>query len=275
MDDLLKPVSTKKIQVIEGTNDQDAIQEMPKAEETQPKSSSDILETLHEKPTVSQVAQCLNFLVSPHSDRQNVKLPSPTTSQIINVLATKTLVDFWELLDRDTSSHEIKANLLSIFRSVSGLGGILGRLKSLIKERRQNKSTVGVSYQLRILLRVLALTLEPLSCSETVWNDILSEPGHNEGRRALLWKEYVSSVGSGLLSSMVAQAEAAVKEDKEAFDATWLSNGPSFADWLGGNVVSMTKGPTSSEASTWTAISQLSSKCLSFGYIGMSDFKNI
>ncbi|KAF2096650.1 hypothetical protein NA57DRAFT_42867 [Rhizodiscina lignyota] len=238
MDDILNPVSTKKIQIIEEVNDHDDIKEAPMAEGTQLDSSEDVLKTLNEQPSVADVSRCLEFLARSPSSRLQIKLPGPLSSQIIFVLVNRTLPDVWGTFDEDYSLSGPKEALISVFRSVPGLNAILGRLKSLINERKQAKAVSGSSDQIRILLGVLDLVLKPDSCSATIWSDICTY-SDDEIKRTLLWKEYISVVASGRLPSAIAEAEDLLKGDKEHYYGMWISKGSVFAEWLGLNIVSM------------------------------------
>ena len=270
MEDSLKPVSSKIIQVLEESNDDENLQESPKAEETKLKTSSDIVDVLKGDASATEVAECLQLLANPALSKLDIRLPGPATAQIITVLLSKTLPDFWDHFEEDHSYQQSKSDVVAILRSVPGLGGILARLRNLINEHKQTKATSGSSHQLRVLLQVLDLITGPFACSRDVWTQIASGAGNNPTQRTLVWKEYVSTIASGRLLSTVAEAENMLKQEGQNLNDTWMSDGSTFARWLGQNVVDMVRLYDTSDAASWTAAVQLCTKCLGFGWTGMN-----
>lgn len=226
-------------------------------------SPESALKILRSQPDTDALEDVLVYLSGRKSrDGFNIRIPSPFSAMIINELISTTIPDFWDGIDG------LKALLLTCLRSVAGIGAVLSRLRLLVS---QYKPSAGGADAERPILDMISVMSELLTGQDTsygIWSDI-SFLVENQARQVLLWKEYLNYVASGKIISAVAQAEDITKLRTTLSEGLWLSNGSIYSAWLGTNIASMIRRPSSlNNAPSMKAAAQLCGKSFGIGYAG-------
>ncbi|OQE46525.1 hypothetical protein PENCOP_c001G04323 [Penicillium coprophilum] len=238
-------------------------------------SSHHIIDLLKSSPDREQLCAILGAL-DPLSKSKatkdfDLRIASPITAQILQLLVSTTIPDHWASLDaRDSKGKDAKARaaLLRCLSSVAGLGSLVAQLRSLINAARASaQQAQGSSSQLGIrdLLAVLAALLEPADFLLRVFSDI-SVIYDNKTRQQVTWRELVSLVAAGKILSTVAEALTVVDESRSVSSVSWVGNGSQYASWLGRNVSHLAARLAPDSESDWAAVALLTGRALSLGY---------
>ncbi|CAI7633893.1 unnamed protein product [Penicillium discolor] len=238
-------------------------------------SSRHMIDLLKANPDREQLSAILAAL-DPFSKSKTTKdfdlrIASPITAQILQLLVSTTIPSHWGSLDaKDSKGKDAKARaaLLRCLSSVAGLGSLVAQLRSLINAARASaQQAQGSSSQLGIrdLLAVLAALLEPKDFLFRLSSDI-SIIYDNKTRQQVTWRELVSLVAAGKLLSTAAEALTIVDESKSVSSITWVGNGSQYAAWLGRNISHMAAKLAPDNESDWASVALLTGRALSLGY---------
>ncbi|KAK6504026.1 telomere binding protein [Arthrobotrys conoides] len=267
-----------------------------------PTSPEDALEILRSQPSLSELSTTLSYLLSQPrvttSANQNESVSSPTfditsisplTSRIVNVLIVDIIPSFWGLLTSSTSSHKAdRSKLLQCLRSIVGLGGVIERLRLLLKQvptagRPKNVTVTkvdvegvgkreGVIMQVRDLMDVLGLILRGNGALGIFWEGLkfTNGSGNAEDRKKeMAWKEFVGLVAGGKVLSVAAEADIAISEADEAVEKrrySWIADGKQYTAWLRGNILNMTDGMDMTNIDAWKATASVLARGFGLGY---------
>ena len=237
-------------------------------------SKEDAVKALQSKPDSDLLIRVLRFLdlSTANNDGFNIKVPSPASAQLIFVLVSEIVPDYWALLAGPSHAKE-RHLLLRCLKSVSGLGAIIAHLRLYLDARtgakpNENLETSQTQRTIRDLLDVLETLVHKENLVSTIWNDM---PVFNSkpAQRNLLWKEFISFIGSGRVLSLAAEAHQLLcQQSSEIENASWLSSGDEYSSWIGRNVVYMLADPKVEEQGGLAPLAQLLGKALSLGYSG-------
>lgn len=240
-------------------------------------SSRHLIDLLKSSPDREQLSAILAAIDPFHKSNAtgdfDVRVASPITAQILQLLVSTTIPDHWESLNaKDSKKKDAKsrAALLRCLSSVPGLGSLVAQLRSLISAARTSAQQVqGSSSQLGIrdLLAVLAALLEPKDFLFRLSRDILALYD-NKTRQQVTWKELVSLVAAGKILSVAAEALAIVDSSDSVSFYSWIGNGTEYASWLGCNISHMAVTLTPNDESDWAPVALLTGRALSLGYTG-------
>lgn len=241
-------------------------------------SSEDILNALKSKPDSELLTRVLRWLdpgaVKP--DQFNIKIPSPKATQIIFLLVSETLPDYWSTwhgVDNPTLLTQ-KRLLLRCLSSVSGLGAVAARLRVFIDLKEDALSEAKVtqgskSQALEELLGVLASLLQGKKFISRIWTDIgslISIPS----QRTLLWKDFITTIAGGRVLSLAAEADHFVNQSSpDSRQRCWLGDGSQYSSWLGENLAYSLRD----QVQNLEALAQLFSRALKLGHLGESFIK--
>jgi telomere length regulation protein len=273
MDDLLKAVQTDRSL---------PVRQLP--QETTPivteirgsisaSSPEEALKILKEGPDISEVQEVLKFLLDTKHDSFNIKAPSAVAAQIIQVLVGQTAPDFWTQLRDDKSLKATKRAFLNCIRSVSGLGGILSRLKLLTAAIKNTTRAVDETIspeQVRILVELVEELLSGEEFILKMWKEGLSPAATTATRRNIVWREFISLVATSRLLATVAEAEDMLQKSQGISKGTWIAKGSEYARWLGQNIAHMVSSANLHSPEIWSAAGGVCSKALVLGYTGRS-----
>lgn len=239
-------------------------------------SSRQIIDILKSDNDREQVSAILKF-IDPYSKTKaskdfDLRLASPITAQILQVLVSTTIPTHWGWLDAKESNvkdSKARAALLRCLSSVAGIGSLVAQLRTLISNvRPSNQQARGSSNQLGIqaILTVLAALLEPKDFIFRLFSDI-AKLYDSKTRQQVAWRELVSLVAAGRILSTAAEALAFLDETPGA-SISWIGTGSQYALWLGRNVSYMAVKLNPNSESDWASLALLTGRALSLGYTG-------
>lgn len=241
MDELLTAVSTTKPKLTDALDESSSpSQPARNSGLTGVSSPEQALAVLREQPDAETLHHVLNYLsrASVDSDGFNIRSPGSLSAQIINTLLDDTVPNYWDAWQTTSASENDKLLLLECLGSVSGLGAIVARLKSLtqdLEKQQQQQQQVTKSnsaeQQVRILLDTLTYLLQE-SAVKYIWRDINTIAG-TPTQKQLLWREFVSLTATGRIISIAAHSKDLLKSTSSYRQDHWYASGSEFAEWLG------------------------------------------
>ncbi|KAJ9502393.1 telomere binding protein [Exophiala xenobiotica] len=231
-----------------------------------PDDAREILKSQPDNEDLIAVLQYLQYGTQGKHDF-NVRLPSPKTSQIINILVTITIPDQWlHLKVHHLSKQEmqVKKLLLGCLKSVSGIGALLMQIRQL-----SIKNSDKTDQLLKDAISVVSLLLT----GNGTLKDFLADNNKlftSDIQRRVYWQEVTSLFAGSKVLSTIARALASTQQsdDKEAIPL-WLGDGSEYSRWLARNlstaaiISSSAGGPESSQINM---LSQVLKRGLSLGY---------
>lgn len=215
----------------------------------------DVLAVLRSKPSVSTLSRAFDHLtcITPAFD---IRTPSPKASQVVKTLLEVTVPDFWNVIAKSERNK-----LSQCLRSIAGLGGIVARLRFLVKSA---ESQPGVKGQIEELLDLLQGIMGMKGFVHEIW---VSGEGTEEARRRIVWKEFVTLMGGGKVLSVAAEAESVLGRGGRE---RWVGDGKKFTTWLGWEIARAgSKIETVEDEGEWKALAVLLSRAFSLGYSGL------
>lgn len=284
MDGLLTAVKTIKrdadspLVALESETRDDAITK-PTVDLDQNISPNQLIDALKSRPTADELSAILAALDPFNASRKvqdlDVRIPSPTTAQILQLLVSTTIPDHWGPLnakERKPKDAKTRASLLRCLSSVAGIGSLVAQQRSLIATARATaKQAEGSSSNLVIqdIMSVCAALLEPRDFLFRLKSQI-SLAYDNRTRQQIAWRELVSLVAGGKVLSTAAEALTLSNDLEPPSSISWIGDGPRYASWLGGNIAYLITKHKADEESDWLSIAVLAGRALSLGYSGIS-----
>lgn len=253
-----------------------------KSSDTDPTSADHILAVLKSRPDRDELFRVLAKLDPLNKEittRQfDIRLPSPTAAQILQVLVSTTIPDHWDSLkvktkDSKSKDSKIKATLLRCLCSVAGISSLVAQLRTLIAASRsssQHAEGSSSNIQIKDILAVLAALLKPNDFLFRLYADI-STIYDNDTKKQVAWREFVSLMAASRVLSISAEALAVAKDSGDLTSFSWVGEGPLYASWLGQSVCYMASKIDPNGQEDLKAISSLTSRALSLGYTGNSN----
>ncbi|KAK0731082.1 telomere length regulation protein-domain-containing protein [Lasiosphaeris hirsuta] len=283
MDGLLTPVSVIRTEERKKGSQPTPIQELgtsapekthPNSQQSFPSSPEDALDLLRNEPGYDPLIATLVFLARDQPQDPaafNIRRPNPLSAQLVQVMVSEIVPNYWTLLKEDTSGHNTSglSLLLSCFCSITGVNAILARLKALTQEIKSEPAGKGkrpdLSIKIGILLDLLCNVLAGDSCVLQVWR-ISSAGLDSRPRLRPLSQELLAIFGSGRIVSIT--AEAGIISGKQDIKGpavdVWPADGLKYTKWLAQNIV---KGQSPNSAQEQTKFfSDLFVKALRLGH---------
>lgn len=280
MENLLKPVSTAyKADKQEDVFLTEVSAPPPKIRPIQsnisaPSTPEEALEALKSEPDFSSLATILDYLGK--SNDINLHLPSPLGSQIINVLVSDIVPNYWELLSKQKKgsggwSHiKERSQLLDALRSISGLGAIVAKLKALLEESRRTAKKVdglNISMVIKDYVVLLGAILEDDWRLSNLHLALLNAP---RSLQQALWQELVTFIAGGRVLGVAAEASSLLKEaSKDVENSAWIADPLTYSAWIGKNLATWASQLSmSGDDGAWDALSTMLRKSMRLGYPG-------
>lgn len=275
MEELLTPVSTYRANesLIETKVSQKPVSRPA------PKSPEDALEILRHEPDYESLVSALRLLSpgkSAPEDVFSITRPGPLSAQIVQVLVSDIVPNYWALLKED--SHGAKPSspfrqLLVCLRSITGINSIIVRLRALIQEAKSETKGASkrpdIALNLGIILDLLCHILDGDGSIHEIWTSA-TQYLENETKVRPLAHELVAIFGSGRILSLSAEAAELVAKNSNKKDTTdediWLADALKYTKWLGRNIVKWLE--SDSPASQTKVCSELFAKALQLGHSG-------
>lgn len=223
----------------------------------------DILSTLRSRPSVGLLSRTLDLLttdIQPHSS-YDIRTPTPKASQVVNTLLEITLPDFWNFL-----SKKEKKQLAECLGSITGLGGIVSRLRFLSKSKKDAPSDTSFNIQIEELFALLHSVLRTKGFIHQIWE--WGNHGPANSKQTMAWKEFTSLIAGGKLLSVTAEADRLLGIGNEGA-GRWIGNESLFVSWLGQEVAWASSKIDITNEAEWKALSSMVVRALSLGHRGM------
>lgn len=243
-----------------------------------------ILDVLNSKPEHDRLSQVLSVL-DPWNKKAtpsqlDIRVPSPTSAQILQVLVSITVPDVWGSLNTKPSEgksvgYKLIATLLRCLCSVAGVSSLVAQLRSLITASRSSAEQAkgsGSEIRIRDILEVLSALLEPRDFLLRIYTDI-STIYPNETQKQITWRELISLIAASRVLSTAAESLPLASESSGLNKVSWVGEGPKYASWIGGNICQFASKFNSNDEPAWKAIASFTGRALSLGYTGNSDME--
>ncbi|KAI1866479.1 hypothetical protein JX265_007780 [Neoarthrinium moseri] len=252
MEDLLTPVSRTYRKAEEDDAFLTASQPAKSATVSKPEfkgtSPEEALEALKTQPDYETLLSILKYLRQGTKGRNDFNLlrPSPQAAQIVHVLVTEIVPNYWTIL-KDTSMNQKRTNdleyLLDCLLSLTGINATLAFLRTLLLEARRDPRGLKQShavYNVRFIADLLRLILQPDDQIRRIWQGSSSSET-NAGKIRALRQEFTSLVAGGKIVSLAAEAEAILREAEKSDGPSWIADSKAYVGWLSSNLVSWVK----------------------------------
>ena len=230
------------------------------------KTSDDVLLVLKKEPTTKQLFDALTVLVEGRNDF-NIKAASAKGAQIINVLVTTIIPDYWATITATHASEkasQIRELLVQVLRSVAGIGALVTSLKVTDKARTNEQKALLAKDKIECLAQVLA----PKDLVFVVLEDVTKF--NSETQQHVLWQEFISSIAGGRLLSTTSEVIHATKcLDPDRDEDAWVADGRKYASWVGKNINSALLKLSPSDRKYWLMIAQMAKRSISLAHPGM------
>lgn len=243
-----------------------------------------ILDVLRSKPERDQLFQVLSALDSSNKrvspSQFDIRVASPTSAQILQVLVSITVPDVWASLNTKSNEgkstgYKLRAALLRCLCSVAGVSSLVAQLRSLITASRSSAEQAegsGSELRIRDILEVLSALLEPRDFLLRVYTDI-STIYPSETQKQITWRELISLVAASRVLSTTAEALSLASETSGLSKISWVGEGPKYASWIGANICQFTSKVNSNDEAAWKAIASFTGRAFSLGYTGNSNME--
>ncbi|KAK8056172.1 telomere length regulation protein [Apiospora rasikravindrae] len=172
----------------------------------------------------------------------DIRKPSPQSAQIVHILVTEIVPNYWALL-KEFSSSQKKSQpvdlLLASLQSIGGLNAALTYVRALLQEARKDPKGLKLSPatpNLVAALDLVACILKHNTHIRSIWHAV-SSTEDNAGKVRALGQDFVSSVAGGKVVSLAAEAEDVLHQADMLEGPSWVANSKLYAQWLGDNLV--------------------------------------
>ncbi|KAI0125660.1 telomere length regulation protein [Xylariales sp. AK1849] len=211
-------------------------------------SPEEILEALKSQPDYETLLVVLRYLQQGSKRKQpfNILRPSPQSAQIVHILVTEIVPNYWALLTESSSSQKKNRDLdalLDCLLSITGLNAALVFLRVLLQQAKKNSKGLKQShavFNLSIILKLLSQILQPVDKAQRIWTGLSSSEA-NAGKIRALRQEFVSVLAGGKVVSLAAEAESVLQEADTLEDPFWVADSKKYVEWLGRNLVNWMK----------------------------------
>ncbi|KAI0378043.1 telomere length regulation protein-domain-containing protein [Hypomontagnella monticulosa] len=209
-------------------------------------SPEETLEALKSQPSYETLLSILRYLQKGLRGNHafDIRKPTPQNAQIIHVLVTEIVPNYWTVL-RDASVGQTKGDvqlLISCLKSLAGVNAVLARLRALLKEAKTDPKSLKdshVSFNLSFSLELLSSLLHADDDIRYFWSGIGSIESAAQAR--LMRQELISLFTNGKIVSLSAEAEDTCRQAGQLKEDVWISNIKLYSDWLARNVVQWVK----------------------------------
>lgn len=234
----------------------------------------DVLRSSPDCEALSDVLAAIDpFDISKKIKNFDIRIPSPKSAQILQILVSTTIPDHWASLNAKSKTPKetkSRAAILRCLNNVAGLGSLVAQLRSLMASARasihQAKSSSS-SLAIRELLSVLASLLEPKEFVFRLYSDT-SSLQKDLTKVQVVWRELVSLIGAGKILSTTAEALTIVNDSEFSSSISWVGEGLRYAAWAGKNIAFMASKLGTDDEAGWGSLAFLTGRGLSLGYAG-------
>lgn len=205
-------------------------------------SPEEALDVLKRQPGYDALLSVLIYLRKGVQGKHSfdIRNPSPQAAQLVHVLSTEIIPNYWTLLT-ENSSDQKRGDvdiLLACFQSIPGVNGLLTHLRALLRETKADPKGLKQShvvFNISFILDALSRLLKPDDALRRIWAPVnsLQIPTHVRPLR----QEFIALFTSGKIIALSAEAEDILRQADRIQDVSWTADGKTYIDWLGRNVV--------------------------------------
>ncbi|KAK7745734.1 telomere binding protein [Diatrype stigma] len=204
-------------------------------------SAEEALNVLKKQPGYDALLSVLIYLRKGVQGKHSfdIRKPSPQAAQLVHVLSTEIIPNYWTLLT-EGSSDQKRGDvdiLLACLQSIPGVNGLLTYLRALLRETKADPKGLKQShtiFNISFILDVLSRLLKPDDALKRIWDSVHSLQISTQIRP--LRQEFLALFTSGKIISLSAEAEETLRQADKLQDVTWTADGKSYIDWLGRNL---------------------------------------
>ncbi|KAI1470067.1 telomere length regulation protein-domain-containing protein [Daldinia caldariorum] len=205
-------------------------------------SPEEALEALKSQPSYDLLLSVLKYIQRGvrGSHPFDIRKPSPQSAQIIHVLVTEIVPNYWTVL-RDASTGQSKGDfhvLISCLQNLAGINSVVAYLRTLLKEAKLDSKPLKdsqASFNLGFVLELLTNILHSHDDIKHIWNSVGSLQSPTQIR--LVRQELVTLFTNGKIISLSAEAEDVCRQTGRLKNDVWISNTKLYVDWLAHNMV--------------------------------------
>ncbi|KAI1739410.1 telomere length regulation protein [Xylaria scruposa] len=202
-------------------------------------SPEEALETLKDQPSYDILLVVLDYLVheSKNKHKFDIRTPGPLAAQIIHVLVTEIVPNYWTIL-QESSDKKGTGVLLACLRSLPGINATLAYIRSLVRELKsqpRDSNSSHVIFNLVCTLSLLASLLDDDGEVMRMWDFIASVSKAAHARP--LRQEFLSLFTSGRIVALSAEAEDVCKQASRPTEPMWIADNKKYISWLARNQV--------------------------------------
>ncbi|KAI0183093.1 telomere length regulation protein [Xylaria flabelliformis] len=202
-------------------------------------SPEEALETLKDQPSYDNLLVVLEYLLHEIKDKHkfDVRTPGPLAAQIIHVLVTEIVPNYWAVLQESSGKNDTGV-LLACLRSLPGINATLTYIRSLIRESKSQPRDSNSSHVIFSLVYTLSLLASLLDDDDEVmrmWDFIASVSKAAHARP--LRQEFLSLFTSGRIVALSAEAEDVCRQASRTMEPLWIADNKKYISWLARNQV--------------------------------------
>ncbi|KAK8027277.1 telomere length regulation protein [Apiospora marii] len=202
------------------------------------------LEVLKGQPGYDDLLQSLKWLRdgTKGTHQFDIRKPNPQSAQIVHVLVTEIVPNYWTLL-KESSTSQKKSQpvdlVITSLQSIGGLNATLAYIRALLQEAR--KDPKGLKHSpatpnLVPLLGLVACLLKHNAPIQSIWQAV-SSTEDNAGKIRALGQDFISLIAGGKVISLAAEAEDVLRQADMLEEPNWVANSKLYAEWLGNDLV--------------------------------------
>ncbi|KAJ2980535.1 hypothetical protein NUW58_g6922 [Xylaria curta] len=197
-------------------------------------SPEEALEALKNQPSYDTLLAVLKLLRNGTQEKHDfdMRTPGPLSAQIIHVLVTEIVPNYWTVLQESSDQKSIDA-LLACLRSLPGINATLNYIRSLIREvkpRPKDSTNSHLVSTLAITLDLLVSLLDGDGEAMRIWDHVASMSNSTYVRP--LRQEFLSLFASGKIVSLSAEAEDICRQAGRSTEPLWTADIKQYITWL-------------------------------------------
>jgi telomere length regulation protein len=196
----------------------------------------------------------------------NIQVPNAAAAQILNVLVSNVIPDWWDILNPTASSQperKLRKLLLSCMNSPAGIGALLARIQSLIATPQVRQSGSSQHAVFRDTVSLFVSLVYHKAFVRDLLAQIQSMDG-SPGQQQAVWAEATSLLAGSRVLNVFQEASATLELKDDI--SSWLQDPKEYSVWLGVNIASaaISLAPTNDEA--WKMLASFLKRAMSLGY---------
>jgi telomere length regulation protein len=242
-------------------------------------SPEEALKSLRSEPDHETLVAVLDYLSS-HDTVFDIRTPSPLAANLVRILVTITVPNFWHVLKQDHDEVEKSAKgskkrssgftrLISCLKCFGGLSAVTGHLRTVINEAKSAQPAVSDSIpNLEVILELISALLDGRDAIAEIWEATTARNG-DPAKRRLLALQLISIVGSSRIVSLAAEAEDIICRTSKCEKRLWIADSKQYSSWLALGIVHWVR--QDSEPEPLRICAELLAKAFRLGHRGKDE----